>query len=91
MNEEQGSLSMTHLPLFQSLTEHVLFAGVPMSALVLLGSISMMFIVFLGFFYILFITVPLYFVCVAFTQNDAQFFDCYECYRSRDKQDYYAT
>ena len=88
MNEQ---CNMTHLPLFQSLTEHVLFAGVPMQALMILGAISFLFIVFFGFFYILFVTVPIYFVLVAFTQKDAQFFDCYDRYRDKEKQDYYAT
>ncbi|WP_298595475.1 VirB3 family type IV secretion system protein [uncultured Mitsuokella sp.] len=89
MTDDVDGLSMTHLPLYQSLTEHPLFAGAPKSVLLVLAVVSILFIVNFNFFYILLITLPLYFLCVYLAQSDAQFFDCYSNYVTKDS--YYST
>ena len=89
MAETNNGYSMTHLPLFQALTEHVLFAGVPMTALLFLGGVTLLFIAAFHFWYIIGLTVPLYLLGIYLAQNDAQVFDCYLIYKA--KNDYYAT
>lgn len=89
MGNNNDGFSMTHLPLFQALTEHVLLAGVPKSVLALLVCVTFLFIAFFGFFYIALLTVPLYLMCIYMAEGDAQFFDCYTTYIT--KEDYYST
>jgi len=89
MATESESYSMTTLPLFQALTEHMLLANVPKEVLIVLGAISLAFLYFFAFFYIFFITGPLYLLAIYLTSEDAQFFDCYRAYV--DKNNYYCT
>lgn len=87
--EENNSFSMTTLPLFQALSEHMLIAGVPKEVLIVLAGISIFFIWFFSFFYILLLTLPLYMVAAYLSRTDAQFFDCYQAYVK--KNSYYCT
>jgi type IV secretion system protein TrbD len=87
--EENNEISWVHLPLYSSLTEHVLLAGAPKSVLGINIIITVLFLINFNFWYILFLTVPLQFFCIYLSQNDAQFFDCYSIYVGKD--DYYST
>ena len=89
MSTESEGYSMTSLPLFQALTEHMLLANVPKEVLIVLAAISLAFIYFFSFFYIFFITGPLYMLAIYLTSEDAQFFDCYRAYV--EKKNYYCT
>lgn len=87
MTTESDGYSMTTLPLFQALTEHMLLANVPKEVLIVLAAISLAFIYFFAFFYIFLITGALYLAAIYLTSEDAQFFDCYRAYV--EKKDYY--
>lgn len=89
MGESNDGYSMTHLPLYQSLTEHILFAGAPASVLVALAIVTLLFVAMFRFYYIIFITAPIYFLSVYMAQEDTRFFDCYLTYKTKD--DYYST
>ena len=89
MATESEGYSMTSLPLFQALTEHMLLANVPKEVLITLGLISVAFLYFFAFFYIFLITGPLYLAAIYLTSEDAQFFDCYRAYV--EKKEYYCT
>lgn len=91
MDEEKTNdgYSLTHLPLYQSLTEHVLFAGAPTSVLALLAVVTLLFVAMFHFYYIVAITLPVYFIVVYLARDDAQLFDCYFVYKT--KSDYYST
>lgn len=89
MEESNDGYSMTHLPLYQSLTEHILFAGAPTSVMVVLAIVTLLFVAMFQFYYIVAITGPLYFLSVYLAEDDAQSFDCYLIYKT--KNDYYST
>lgn len=89
MEETNDGYSMTNLPLYQSLTEHVLFAGAPTSVLVVLGLVTLLFVAMFQFYYIVAITGPLYVLSVYLATDDPQAFDLYLIYKTKD--DYYCT
>ena len=49
MEESNDGYSMTHLPLYQFLTEHILFAGAPTSVLVVLAIVTLLFVAMFQF------------------------------------------
>lgn len=87
----QEEISWTHLPLYRSLTEYILFLNVPRSFLVWdIGSAIFILLMFgTKFWYVLLLNVLAYFVVRYFTLEDSQFFDCFSKYWT--KKDYYST
>ena len=58
-------------------------------ALVVLAIVTLLFVAMFQFYYIVAITGPLYFLSVYLAEDDAQSFDCYLIYKT--KNDYYST
>ena len=88
---QQHTISWTHLPLYRSLTEYILFMGVPRSCIIYNSGAAIFMILTLGlsYWYLLTLNVIVHFAFRYFSQDDAQFFDCFVVYTY--KHDYYST
>ena len=84
-------ISWTHLPLYRSMTEYILFMGVPRDCLIFnVGTAVFVLMTFgLSYWYILLANIVIHFVVRYFSQEDAQFFGCVSRYTY--KRDYYST
>ena len=89
--EKRKEISWTHLPLFRSLTEYILFMGVPRNCLIYnFGAAIFVMLTFgLAYWYLLIASVLIHFVFRHLSQEDAQFFECFNNYTY--KRDYYST
>ena len=89
--QESNAISWTHLPLSRSMTEYILFMGVPRNCLVFnAGAAIFVLLTFgLSYWYILLANIAVHFTFRYFSQDDAQFFDCFSNYTY--KRDYYST
>lgn len=83
------NISWTHLPVYRSLTENILVLGVPRSAMILNGAVGAFFLLYFSFYYILLLNVGFHVLCRYLSQDDAQFFDCFNIYIYKDT--YYST
>ena len=84
-------ITWTHLPIYRSLTEYILFMNVPRKFLMYNFSIAGFVLLCFGLKYwpILVMNVLAHFLVRYFSLEDAQFFDCFNAYWR--KKDYYSV
>lgn len=87
--EEQNGISWTHLTVYRSLTEYILVMGVPRTAMIINGMVGAFFLLYFSFYYILVVNIVFHVLCKYLSQDDAQFFDCFNKYIY--KSNYYST
>lgn len=87
--EESAKVSWVRLPLYRSLTDFLLFAGVPKTFLIINVGVGIFFALYFHFWYIIAVNVLMHFACQYFSSSDPQFFDCFSLYSY--KHDYYST
>ncbi|ERL03192.1 VirB3 family type IV secretion system protein [Mitsuokella sp. oral taxon 131] len=86
-----NTISWTHLPLYRSLTEYILFMGVPRTFIIAnVGAALFVLLTFgISYWYVLLLNFVLHFGVRHLSQDDAQFFECFSNYTY--KRDYYST
>ena len=85
--DDMTKVSWVRLPLYRSLTDFLLFMGVPKTFLLINAGVGFFFGLY--FWYIIIVNVLLHFACQYFSSSDPQFFDCFSLYSY--KHDYYST
>lgn len=87
--EETKAVAWFELPFYRSLTEQILFLGVPRSAIMVNALVAFLFIINFHFRYILPMSLLFHFGCIYVARSDDQFFNCLRVYQS--KKNFYST